>query len=272
MELNNKEIIGYGHGIYKITNIVNGKFYIGSAIKLIKRKADHFSKLSLNKHSNIFLQNAYNKYGKESFIFEVIERTSDKNELINLEQKWLDKLNPFGDIGYNICRNARSALGRKLSKETIEKIKKSNKGRKSTPEQIEKMRNTKLSQKLTMPQYLKDKLSEINRIRMTGKKMSEETKKKLSDLYKGKPNLHLKGKKRLKEHIEKTAKALRGRKAHNAKKICQYDMNDNLITIHDSMRAAALSLNNISYSRNIFTVCIGKQKTAYKFKWKYHES
>ncbi len=251
MELNNKEIIGYGHGIYKITNIVNGKFYIGSAIKLIKRKADHFSKLSLNKHSNIFLQNAYNKYGKESFIFEVIERTNDKNELINLEQKWLDKLNPFGDIGYNICRNARSALGRKLSKETIEKIKKSNKGRKSTPEQIEKMRNTKLSQKLTMPQYLKDKLS---------------------DLYKGKPNLHLKGKKRLKEHIEKTAKALRGRKAHNAKKICQYDMNNNLITIHDSMRAAALSLNNISYSRNIFTVCIGKQKTAYKFKWKYHEA
>lgn len=60
-------------GIYQIRNINNNKLYIGSAVNLIKRKNGHFSALFKNKHENNKLQNAYNKYGKETFIFEILE-------------------------------------------------------------------------------------------------------------------------------------------------------------------------------------------------------
>jgi group I intron endonuclease len=260
--------IGTGHGIYKITNIVNGKFYIGSALVLVKRKADHFSKLSLNKHSNYHLQKAFNLYGKDKFIFEVLERVDDKFKLIEAEQKWLDKLMPFESTGYNICREAKSVIGRKHKPETIEKIRQANKGKKIPLEQVEKMRKTKLEQKLTMPQYLKDKLSEINKIRMTGRVVSKETREKLSLLYKGKPNLHLKGRKLSKEHIEKM-KLRKGHLCKYAKQIGQYDLNNTLIRTYRSMLDASKSLiGNKNYRSNISAVCNGKQKTAYGFIWK----
>lgn len=60
-------------GIYQIRNILNGNFYIGSAFDLLGRRNRHFSMLLYDKHVNDHLQNAYNCYGKENFIFEVIE-------------------------------------------------------------------------------------------------------------------------------------------------------------------------------------------------------
>lgn len=56
-------------GVYLISNNVNGKCYVGSTIHLDQRRKQHFSRLAHNKH----LQNAYNKYGKEAFEFEVLE-------------------------------------------------------------------------------------------------------------------------------------------------------------------------------------------------------
>ena len=60
-------------GIYRIINSSNGKCYVGSSIDINRRRLEHFSTLSHNRHVNNHLQNAYNKYGKDSFIFEVIE-------------------------------------------------------------------------------------------------------------------------------------------------------------------------------------------------------
>ena len=59
-------------GIYKITNKVNGKFYIGSANNLKRRKWEHFCNLKHNKHCNKKLQYSYNKYSKENFKFEIL--------------------------------------------------------------------------------------------------------------------------------------------------------------------------------------------------------
>lgn len=60
-------------GIYRIDNIINGKCYIGSSIDLDRRRKEHAYSLSNNSHGNKHLQNAYNKYGRESFKFTIIE-------------------------------------------------------------------------------------------------------------------------------------------------------------------------------------------------------
>src|SRR5216684_1737979 len=59
-------------GIYKITCTANKKIYIGSAVNLYHRKGQHFSDLRQNKHHNPIMQNAWNKYGEQAFIFEVL--------------------------------------------------------------------------------------------------------------------------------------------------------------------------------------------------------
>ena len=76
-------------GIYKITNIINSCYYIGSSINIKKRWREHVIMLTKNKHDNAFLQNSWNKYGEKSFKFEIIELTNDINRLIELEQKYL---------------------------------------------------------------------------------------------------------------------------------------------------------------------------------------
>jgi len=107
-------------GIYKITNKINGKFYIGSTSNKLgfnKRWQKHKRELNINKHSNLHLQNAWNKYGETSFSFEILE-TCEKEKCIEKEQFYIDTLNPQ----YNICKIAGSTLGKKHSIETRIKI------------------------------------------------------------------------------------------------------------------------------------------------------
>jgi group I intron endonuclease len=85
-------------GIYKITNIVNNKFYIGSTNNLYRRKREHFRLLKQGKNHCKLLQRAYNKYGELSFTFEVIA-TCPPEYLFKLEQWFVDYLKPQ----YNIC-------------------------------------------------------------------------------------------------------------------------------------------------------------------------
>lgn len=118
-------------GIYKITNKVNGKFYIGSSIDIEDRCENHYyshrKMLNRGEHYNNHLQNAWNKYGEENFIFEVIElypssiETKDKKNktrLLILEQKYLDILTPWKkEIGYNISKNSSGGnLGDEVNK------------------------------------------------------------------------------------------------------------------------------------------------------------
>ena len=107
-------------GVYKITNLKNGNFYIGSSVNVYNRFHSHSNKLLYNNHSSKYLQNAYNKYGKDSFFFEVLEYC--KKELIEKgEQYYIDLLNPK----YNIRKLAQINLGVSPSKVTREKISKS---------------------------------------------------------------------------------------------------------------------------------------------------
>lgn len=111
-------------GIYKITNKVNGKIYVGSTTDFCGRWNSHLDGLKKQKHPNRHLQFAYNKYGEESFEFEILLEIKNIEQLIEFEQIFLDKLLPFNDNGYNICRLVGNGghLGVKRSNNTKQKM------------------------------------------------------------------------------------------------------------------------------------------------------
>jgi group I intron endonuclease len=89
-------------GIYCIENIINNKKYIGSSKSCWRRVKEHFTDLRGNKHKCVYLQNAFNKYGEDKFIFSIVEVVEDLSILIPREDYWTlfhDTLNR--DKGYN---------------------------------------------------------------------------------------------------------------------------------------------------------------------------
>jgi len=96
-------------GIYKIINIVNNKFYVGSAVNLRKRKARHFSELRTGKHNNRHLLAAWNKYGEQAFVFVVVEEVEDRALLLEAENRWL-KEHVGKDYCYNIGTDATAPM------------------------------------------------------------------------------------------------------------------------------------------------------------------
>lgn len=124
-------------GIYKITNLVNGKIYVGSTGRsLQRRKLEHFKDLRKGNHHNRHLQFSFNKYGESNFLFEVIEyipknnlSTSEyKQTLLKAEQYWIETLDSIKH-GYNIRLTPESNLGLKMTSETSKKISKIHKGK-----------------------------------------------------------------------------------------------------------------------------------------------
>lgn len=114
-------------GIYKIYNLINKKFYIGSSINVKKRWREHKRDLNKNKHHSKHLQRAWNKYGKDNFRFELLEIVDDKDILLEREQYYLDITKSYKkSIGYNMSPTAGSVSGYKRSKEAIEKTAKAN--------------------------------------------------------------------------------------------------------------------------------------------------
>lgn len=119
-------------GIYKFTNIENSKIYIGSAKNLRKRFVQHTSALRLNTHHSKHFQNAWNKYGEKSFVYEIVELVEIVDTLLEREQYYLDTLlfaqeyirkesNKFLELGYNINPFAANRLGTKQKEESIRK-------------------------------------------------------------------------------------------------------------------------------------------------------
>jgi group I intron endonuclease len=87
-------------GIYKIINIVNSHFYVGSAVNIRRRKARHFYELRSGRHSNKHLQAAWNKYGEQAFTFVIVEEHPPGADLLAAENVWLKQ-----HVGKDYCYN-----------------------------------------------------------------------------------------------------------------------------------------------------------------------
>lgn len=169
-------------GVYLIRCKSENKIYIGVSNNIRNRYNQHMSLLNKNKHPNMYLQSAFNQFGKNDFCCEILYEAKNPNvpkkELYDLEIYYISLYNSNNrNYGYNL-ESGGNSKGR-VADETRHRLSKSLKGRKS-------------------PCY------------WTGKKMSQELRDKMSQNRKGKPS-HWRGKKQTKEHAEKRARTQIGK-------------------------------------------------------------
>lgn len=109
-------------GIYKISNIESGLFYIGSSKNIRTRLREHFSRLARNAHNNCHLQSVYNLSGESVFQIELLEDCTGltKDELLDKEQEYLDAISNWR-MSYNQTRYTKTAG--KIHSDEIEKRK-----------------------------------------------------------------------------------------------------------------------------------------------------
>lgn len=102
-------------GVFQIKNLVKGKVLLGSSLNLEGPLNKHRFMLRINSHLNQELQKDWNELGPDQFIFEILETVQIKDdpnfnlndELTLLEEVWLEKLQPFGEHGYNSSAKIR---------------------------------------------------------------------------------------------------------------------------------------------------------------------
>jgi len=104
-------------GVIQVKNLANGKVLLASSLNLDGVLNGHRFMLRTGSHRNKALQEDWNQYGEANFVFEnleVVQVNDDPNfnlndELTLLEMIWLEKLQPFGEKGYNENSKIRQA-------------------------------------------------------------------------------------------------------------------------------------------------------------------
>lgn len=156
--------------IYKITNLINGKIYIGQTISSIQKR--------YSKHCNCNQQiigKAIQKYGKENFKLERIDSATSREELDEKERYWISFYNSQIPNGYNL--ESGGTTNKEINEDTRKKLRESHLGEKAY------WYNKHLTDEVKL------KLSESHKGKCKywlGKKRDAETIKKMSENRKGK--------------------------------------------------------------------------------------
>ena len=97
--------------IYKATNIINGKSYIGLTTRTLEeRKAEHYYS-AINQKDNFPFHKAIAKYGIQNFKWEIIEdNIFDKDILAEKEKYWIKQYNTFSQYGYNATPGGQTGI------------------------------------------------------------------------------------------------------------------------------------------------------------------
>jgi group I intron endonuclease len=157
--------------IYKLTNIVNGKIYIGQDSKNNTKYLG----------SGVYLANAQKKHGKENFTKEVIEHCKDIDELNQRERYWIAFYNSTDPkVGYNLSPGGNSTLGWHMTDEQKAAMSKRQRGKKLSPATIAKLKLTGRGKGKKVSQDQREKL----KITSSGKLHAEESKRKMREARK----------------------------------------------------------------------------------------
>ena len=268
----------YNHtAIYKICNLVNGKFYVGSAAKLNKRfYGYHNHKRIHNEH----LKRSIEKYGEENFEIKILVKNISKEELLEAEQYYLDKYDVANNkMSYNICPVAQSRLGVKASSGTKLKLSKIRLGKKHSAESKEKISESKKKYWQDNPEASKE-MSEIKKkyyrdnpeaCKKHGEVMKKyyrdnsEACKEMSEIkkkyYRDNPEAKEKNRKQL-DYVREKCRIAR------MKAVCQFDIkNGKFVQIFESATYASIKTK---INRSCITsCCTGRQKIAGGFRFRF---
>jgi len=104
-------------GVFQVKNTKNGKVLLGSSLNLEGALNRHKFELTMGSHRSKELQKEWNEQGPDAFVFEILEEVKIRDvphfdindELLLLEQIWLEALQPFSERGYNTDTKIRQA-------------------------------------------------------------------------------------------------------------------------------------------------------------------
>jgi group I intron endonuclease len=202
-------------GIYKITNLVNNKVYIGKSVNILERWQEHLRKVKFN--AGAYLHKAMRHYGKDNFILEIVEEVS-RDKLNSKEIFYIDKYDSYYESGrgYNLTHGGD---GGAMSPDAIhrmsEKLKGSipwNKGIPWEDSVKDKIREAHLG--IPLSEAHKKKIGDLHRGRKrppeTGQRISAALKGKSRPSMRGKPSGML-GKKQSEESRQKMSESNKGK-------------------------------------------------------------
>ena len=260
--------------IYKITNTVDGKGYIGVTIQTdaIQRFKKHIYAIYYGNGCPV-LGNAVKKYGKEAFKFEILIICFDE-DVYKYEQSYITKYNTMVPNGYNVQEGGKlvcSFAGKKNTEENKELFRKNATEYHNRPEvkEMHRKRATETNARINMGEILRNSekwQKAVAEGRIGGKSSNPETKKKISEGLKAyyKKNEEQIGDKKDIDVRKKHSIAMR--KA-NGRKVNQYSKENVFIASYDSIIEAAekCNVNRISIQAN----AAGRTQTGHGFIWKY---
>ena len=113
-------------GVFQIRNLVNEKVFLGTSLNLPAILNRHQFQLQIGNHPNKVLQAEWNQYGSGNFVFEILDELTPredpaydyKPDLAFLEDWWLEKLEPYGENGYNEKKKSQEEKLRIIMKST----------------------------------------------------------------------------------------------------------------------------------------------------------
>ena len=203
--------------IYCITNLINGKQYIGKTQLSINERFKEHCRASRKEYGNRPLYDAMNKYGIENFNIRQLEQVEDETKLDEREIYWIQELKTYGSNGYNATKGGDGKI-----------------------------------------LYDYKELVELYNLGYTPTQISQKTSCNLSSVY-------------------RILKAQGIKFKNRSKSIDQYDMAGNYIQTFNTVREAKLWLvdrglaPNSNSTNKLINMVAGKEnKSAYKYRWKYH--
>lgn len=190
--------------IYKIVNLINDKFYVGSTNNQRERFRTHRKKLRKGVHHCAHLQASWSKYGEEKFAFKVVAHVPDEESLQESEDAWL-----MAHVGKTYCYNSGLRSGAPMR--GIQKELHPNFGKPMSEEQRQQI-----------SQSLKDFYAQdYHNHPRVGKTHTEETKAKISASKKANPSPHWEGKERSEETRQKIGDTQRGKPKSPGRKVSE---------------------------------------------------